>query len=208
MADGRTRPRQLRKPGVSRAVQDWRDAQAAKNALGEAVTAYRPNDIQMAATQAAVQPWQGNPRLAPRLRPPGLDNMQMTDPRNAGRPSMPQVGVRQTRPDGTEFSVNADGSINDYGSPGRRPSQGFIRKNQNYADKGLNDVQGGWKDSYGNTKDVVQNAWGDIKDNATDFRFNHQASNAWDATKNSLASMDSFKIKPAKKLAKKIKKFF
>ena len=62
MADGRDRKkaRVLRKPGVSRAVQDWRDAQAAKNALGEASDMYRP----------AAQAWQGNPRLAPRTRPP------------------------------------------------------------------------------------------------------------------------------------------
>ena len=62
MADGRDRKkaRALRKPGVSKAVQDWRDAQAAKNALDGAYDMYRP----------VTQAWQGNPRLAPRTRPP------------------------------------------------------------------------------------------------------------------------------------------
>ena len=48
---------------------------------------------------------------------------------NASDPSTSTpVGVKQVRPDGTEFSIEADGSTKEYGSPGRRPKGGFTRR--------------------------------------------------------------------------------
>lgn len=214
MADGRDRKnaRVLKKPGVSKAVQDWRDAQAAKNALGQVNTQLTVSP----RNEGRPSPW-GSVPYNPSINTSSIQSMPKLNYGNVRREGVLQAMREAQQANGVDPRLI---KTNSYMAGRDVPTQQMIDnyRSGRYVYSGTNMYNPTREGLEGGPDTVVETYFGGGSPNKHNGA-RGDGSYKWDTFKNSIGGSrtdreDGLKeagrsiVKPYKKTYKRIKKLF